>query len=537
MWLAWIVACAGAPESEATATAEGAPKPVLLTEVRLVPVVVREGRAAHPAELRGLLTAALELGLADLPGVVPLLPGDGTPLAFRGDRAPPDRQVDARATLRMGTGTMSLELELCVAGGECTSTTAEATEENPWPAVAAVLGGAALALDVTVADATRAAWGQPGSKDAYSELITGRAAATYYGILPPTLTPGDRKQDAVVRAVFLDPEQPLAQWIQARWEVASTVDGGNADGAFVKAQLTRPTSPLFAADQAALFGLTGHPTECLLAWESITGEAPADPRWWLPLARARLGAGQASQARDTLETLPASYAWDPAVAELRVSAAEAAGAGEGLDPLLARWQAVDSGNPVPVRRRIDALVRAGRHLEAQALVATLRERAPGPATEALDVALLVALARYEAAIEHAPADLAVRILARARLEAIPGEVPPELPANDPLLAQVQASAALVANKPIEALLAAERAVFAAPAEALPHALRARALESSGRSLEASAAWTRAWDLDPSLAGGPVEPHRIASTFRYVEAGLNPEDVDGAVPIGRAGPEL
>ena len=538
MWWLWLVACTGAPETEAEAPAAGEAPPVQLAEVRLTPVMLVGGKPPRPAELRGLLTAALELGLSDLPGVMPLVAGDGTPLAFAGRRAPPDRQVDARASVRVGPDSaLTLELELCVAGGQCTSTSAEGTVENPWPAVSAALVGAAAALEVQVPEATLAAWAVPGSRDPYSELITGRAAAMYYGLLPPVLTPGDRKQDPVVRAVFLDPDQPIAQWIRARWEVASTVDGGKASASLAAAQLARPTSPIFLADQAALFGLTGHRAEALLAWESLSAVAPDDPRWWLPLAEARLASGQAVEARELLEGLPASYAWGATVAELRVAAAEAVGDGEGLDPLLARWQAVDSVNPEPVRRRIDARVRAGAYAEAQELVAILRKREPGPPTEALDVALLVAVGRYDQAAEHAPADLARRILARAQLAASPAVVPDGLAPEDPMLPRVQAEVALAANDPTMALAAAERAVAEAPLDAQAELLRARALEAGGRATEAAAAWTRAWELDPSLAGGPVEPNRIASTFRYVEAGVQPDAAEGALPAGRAGPEM
>lgn len=534
----WLAACSSAPDGEAGPAEAGAAAPIRLAEVRLAPVTIVGGKTPRPAELRGLLTAALELGFSDLPGVVPVVHPDGVPLAFSGRRAPPDLQVDARATVQIAAeGALTLEVELCVAGGQCGSTVAEGTVDHPWPAVAAALTGAAATLEVTVPEVTLAAWGKPGSKDPYSELITGRSAAGYYGLIAPSLTPGDRKQDPVVRAVYLDPGQPIAQWMRARWEVATTIDGGKALGALGAAQIARPTSPLLLADQAALLGLTGHRAESLLAWETLAADAPDDPRWWLPLAEARLASGLAIEARDLLERLPASYAWGATVAELRVAAAEAVGEGEEVDPLLARWQAVDSTNPEPVRRRIDARVRGGEYAEAQSLVALLRARAPGPATDALDVALLVSVGKYAAAAERAPAELAARILARAQLEALADELPSGLAAQDPLLPGIEASVALAANDGTRALAAAERAVAASPRDARAEALRARALESAGRASEAAASWARAWELDPSLAGGPVEPNRIASTFRYVEAGVLPEALEDQGPVGAAGPEL
>ncbi len=538
MWIVWLAACMGAPEPEAAAVGVAGAAPVELTEVRLPMAVLVGGKITREPEFRGLITAALELGLADIPGVMALVPGDGTPMAYRGGRPPPSRQVDAVVSVRgLSEGAFSLELELCVAGGECSSTTAEATTEAPWPAVGAVLAGAALGLGVEVPEPTLAAWNQPGSKDSYSEMMTGRAAASFYGILPPSLSPGDRRLDPVVRAVFLDPGQPLAQWMRARWEVASAPDGGKAGEALAKAQMQRPTSPLLAADQAAMLSLTGHPAEALSAWETLVASAPDDPRWWLPLARARLAAGRAEEAHAALEALPVSYAWDPAVAALRVAAAEAVGKAEILDPLLARWQAVDSANPEPVRRRIEARVRAAAYAEAQQLIGVLRDRVPGPATDALEVALLVALGRFDDAAALAPPELAVRIRARARLELIAGEVPADLPASDPLYSLVVAGVALHRNEPAAALAAAERTVAASPRLAAAQVLRARALEASGRGSEAADAWVRAWDLDPAAQGGPVESGRIASTFQYVEAGEHPADALPFTVPGPAGPEL
>ncbi len=531
-----LPACGSGASPEAEVPADEAPRPIVLTEVRLTTMSVARP-FSHDAELRGLVTAAIELGLSDLPGVVPVVPGDAAALSFLGERPPPHRQVDARLSARGAPEALEFELELCVAGGGCLSTTSTGTAKDPWAAVGDMLDGAASVLDVEVSDEARAAWRKPGSKDNYSELITGRAAAQFYGILPPSLTPGDPRNDPVRKAVFLDPGQPLAQWIRARWEAATTVDGGKAADALGRAQLLRPTSPLLAADQATLLGLTGHRAEALLSWETLAGATPGDPRWLVPLARARLAADRADEAVAALEAIPVEFAWDPAVAELRVAAAEAAGGAADLDPLLARWQAVDTQNPEPVRRRIDARVRATQYVEAQSLIGALRDRDPGPQTDALEVALLVSLGRLDDAAALAPAPLAARIRARARLAAAPGEVPEALAADDPLRARVEAEVALWGKAPDEALVAAEAAVSARPNDAEAHALRARALEALGRTDDAAAAWTRAWELDPGLEGGPVEGGRIASTFQYVEQGEAPGGIDPTAGPGPKGPEL
>lgn len=530
-----VLACGGAAPEEVPAEA-AVPKPILVTELRL-PVLTVERSFTHDAELRGLVTLAMELGLSDIPGVVPLVPGDGPPPAFAGSRPPAGRMADARLLARGSPEALELELEVCIAGEGCESTVATGTLKAPWDAIGTLLEGAAAALDVDVEEAVVTAWHKPGSKDSYSELITGRAAAAYYGLIPPSLTPGDRKADPVVKAVYLDPGQPLAQWMRARWEVASTMDGGKAAEALAKAQLLRPSSPLLLADQAALLGLTGHPNEALLIWETLAAAAPRDPRWWLPLARARLAGGHAEEAVATLESLPPAFSWDPGVAALRVSAAEAADPAADLDPLLARWQTVATTNPEPVRRRISARVRAQRYAEAEELMGALRERAPGPNTDALEVALFVALGRLDQAEELAPPGVASRIRARRQLAANPGLVPEGLLPEDPVAVLVAGEAALWRKAPAEALAAAEAGIVAAPQSAEAQMLRARALEGLGRAHQASEAWAKAWELDPGLSGGPMESGRIASTFTYVEAGEHPGAVDPTAAPGPQGPEL
>lgn len=509
--------------------------PVLTTEVRFAPLALAQS-FARDAEFRGLVTAAVELGLSDIPGVVPVLAGtDARPPTFLLSRPVPRRLVDARLA---GTGTpeaLELELELCVPGGACTSTLATCTREAPWAALGSLLQGAAQALGTTVSAATVAAWSAPGSRDPYAELVTGRAAAQLYGWLPPSATPGDRKSDPVARAVYLDPGQPLAQWIRARWEMAATVDGGKAAEALAKAQLARPTSPLLAADQATLAGLTGHRAEAQLAWSALA-EQGQDPRWLEPLARAQLAVGRPAEALLALDRLPAETTWDPGVAELRVTATEAAGVAD-VDPLLARWQSVATGNPEPVRRRVAARVRARNYADAHALVGALRARDPGPATDALEVALLVSLGRLDEAADVAPADVATRIRARAQLAASPTTTPEELSPDDPARLEAEGEAALSQNQPGAALAAADRWLALSPLSAPAWTLRARALESSGRGSEAVAAWTRAWDIDPGGPGGPVGPSRVASTFRYVESGVLPGSGPAPVRVGASGPEL
>ena len=142
------------------------------------------------------------------------------------------------------------------------------------------------------------------------------------------------------------------------------------------------------------------------------------------------------------------------------------------------------------------------------------------------------LFRSEAAA-LAPADVAARITARGRLATHPGELPESLALDDPRRPAFEVEAALWRKEPEAALRAADGWLRTAPPSGEALGLRARALEALGRVSEASLAWASAWDLDPGAAGGPVQGRRIASTFRYVEAGE--ARIEGA-PDGAPGPK-
>ncbi len=521
-----MAACEGenvTPESP-EAVSKVAPPP--LTEVHL-PVMAVTPAFSHDAEFRGLVTMAIELGLSDLPGVISVVSVDSLPPSFAVQRPVARRQVDARLSARGSENTLTMELELCVAGGECRTTSAVTTRESPWDAVGALLEGAALTLDLPVPETSD--WKKPGSKDAYAELMTGRACAMYYGLLPPPETPGDKKSDPVVKAVYLDPKQPLAQWVRARWEIGATADGGLATEYLQRAALQRPWSPVLGADLATLYGASGRKAEAVLAWEDLVARDATDARWMEAYAAALFAVGRAADAQDALDRLPSEYEWDPRVAALRVAVVEALG-GEDLDPLLERWQRVDSRTVEPVRRRIDLRVRKGDYADARSLVGALRQRSPGPGADALDVALLVALGQPGAAAELAPSDVGARLRARALREHDPGAAPEDLPADD-VDARLHAAAAALwsgdadlAQRIVSDLVTADAFV-----------LEAQALEAMGHGEDASAAWSSAWDLDPGLAGGPVEVDRVASTFRFVEQG-DIVPVEGVV-VGAKGPEL
>ena len=158
---------------------------------------------------------------------------------------------------------------------------------------------------------------------------------------------------------------------------------------------------------------------------------------------------------------------------------------------------------------------------AEQLVGALRTRAPGPQTDALEVALLTATGQLDAAADRAPEEVAARLRARSAQEVNPGAEPVGLTGAAAALAT--ADARLWSNKPGISLDAADAALrLGASADAW--SARARALEAAGRSEESVQAWQEAWQLDPATDGGPVTPQRIASTFRMA-APVEPDPVD------------
>jgi tetratricopeptide (TPR) repeat protein len=535
-----MAGCADQSVTPVEPLAEVGPAAPLLTEIRL-PLAEIGAPFRWDDEFRGLSTMAVELGLSDLPGVVVRIPGHSAPPSVLVSLPVSRRLVDARLVVRplpkvagVEATPLELELELCVAGGACASTTTTGTREAPWDALGALLEGAAEALDVTPDDATVAGWHTPGSADTYAELLTGRAAATLYGILPPPEEPEDKRSNPVLRAVLIDPRQPLALWTLARWQVGYTSDGGAAADTLARASLARPWSPLFDADLATVLHAAGKHDQAVLAWEHLRESSPQDPRYLEPAAQALMAAGRPEDARAVLREFPGEFRWTPRVAELSVVITEAIDGSAGLDPLLAHWQQTDPKAVAPVRRRLDLRVQSGQFADALEILPALRTRAPGPQTDALEVALLVATGRLEDAVAHAPADVGARIGARAEREQDPGAPLPELDAS-PDADLARAEGLLWRGEPASAMPLLTAARKERPWRADLHAALARALEGVGRGEDAAAAWQTAWELDPAMNGGPVSAGRVASTFQLVVREPAPEDAVDSV--GAMGPDL
>ncbi len=520
---------------------EAAPAPLAppLTELRLAPFRI-EGVTQFEPELRGLLTASFELGLYDIPGVIPKLSTNGPALAIELAASRARSQADLRLLVRARPESkgakpnplgplLSYELEICPAGQACATWNAEARQRAPTEAVALLLGGVADTLGQPVPESVRLAWATPGSRDAYAELITGRSAAIYHAYMP--IPEGDVRAGVLRRAVNIDPKQALAWWLLARWDLGANGDADGAVEGLARASLERPDSALLLADRAHLLDSLGKADQALLLWESIAERWPDDPRFLEARARALFAVGRAQDSRSLLRRLPAEFNWDPSIAALTVTAEEAVAGPAGLDPLLAHWERTDSRRAEPTRRRINLRVQRHDYADALTHVPSLRSRAPGPETDALEVALLVAQGRLQEAANRAPDDVARRIRARASWEIDPGAEPP-IPDATLATRLAELEAALWRGDVEVATSLSESLLAEAPDRATTWIGRAKALEQLGRLDEAGAAWQEAWERDPAAEGGPVLARQVAPTmvvrFNEVEAGLS-----APTPLGPA----
>jgi predicted Zn-dependent protease len=476
------------------------------TEVRLEGL----GREAPGVrqEVRALTAALLESGLAELPGVVPVVEGARVSPGLEDALALATARQRAMVELAEAAGgVVQLQVTLCPEGvGTCARhlATAQGLEALPQ-AVAGLLGKLALALGERAGPALEAQWAAPPSRDRYALYLAGRSAAQLYGWRagPAEADVGDRKRDASVRALFIDPTNPLAWWLSGRQQLVRGVPEG-AQRALRRAVELRGRTRLFRADEAAALASGGAPAEVALeAWEGVRQRAaPEDLRFALPHARALLGADQAEGAARTLDLLPASLHETAPVLRLRAALADAGQPVGDLDALLARWAESAPGDAEPVRRRIQLRVRGREYAEALPLTLELERRGERREARELSLALAVALGSWELAASRALElelpELAARIEARAALEDAPAEVPLALSGTrEPLALVARGGAALRAGAPRAALEDAEQAL-----RALPHlpeglALRASALRALGRDAEAAQAEAALRRADPA----------------------------------------
>jgi hypothetical protein len=505
MWLLLAIACgpAGPAPSDAPAVPVAAFRPTTrpAIDVAIAPPTAA-GRFRWEPEVAGLATVLIELGLAEL--------GDTTAHVVTAP-PPPGQQQTLSADAARWTAAVALvgpptllgvELTLCDPSGRCATQRATGSRDEVVAPVAELLGWAANLLGRPPSPEQVATWQSPVSNDPYAVLVCGRAAATYYGILPPTPPErvGDRAADPIQKAVYLDPAMGLAQWVLGRRE-AQRGAWGPARVAFTGATLSRPHSAPMLADEADAGARAGRPEGALLTWTTLDTSWPGDPRWQLPLARTALAAGQPAVADRVLQGLDGRFLDEPAVVELAVRVADALGPDDDYDRLLARWADAAPDEPEPVRRRITLRIRANRLDEAWGLLPELAARGAVEESARLQMAVGVGTGRWaEAAVAadgigaHA---VAQRITAAGALAAQPSGVPPALDAlTDPLARVVAGTRRLALGDAAGALANADAALTDRPWMPEALGLRADALDRLGRPAEAADARARRDDAEP-----------------------------------------
>ncbi|MCK6550526.1 tetratricopeptide repeat protein [Myxococcota bacterium] len=519
-------ACTAEPPEEQSVAPPIAAPPVEASVLRVIihpPAVQREARGR--AELAGLFTALVESGLADLADVVPVVRGATISPGLSGALELGASTWTSRLSMTPSADQgHELALELCDAADVCLRHTSTAPRDRTAASVAELLGDAAAQLGRKPFTGTSTAWALPESKDAYATLLTGRAAAIFYGLLPP-LAPeaiGDRRKDPFDRSILIDPNMPIAQWLAGRR--ALLLDRPKtAFLAFERAASKRPAKQLYRADaaMALLVGREGDPA--LDAWEQVIKRSPSDLRFAVPHAEALVRIGDLARAERELAALPDRYERDPHVVELRVAIDDALGGTNDRDALLVLWQEVAPGDPEPVRRRIAGLVAARDFTGALALVPALSARGAQSEAARLGAALAIAVRDYETAAQDLVKlgmDEALRRLrARQALERDPAALLPELATStDPIAIVARGGALLTRGRFDDALAESDRALRIEPWMPEALALRYEALVKLGRNTDATMTLSVLRAADPAWGFEvPVRPARTSSLTPIVSA--------------------
>ena len=484
--------------------------------IALGPIDDRSTHRWH-RERAGLILAGLEAGLASMRAVAPSIDGNASPgLAgwlrtgarrWRGTLTVDDADGPTGERLRV-------TLELCEPDGPCRSESAEAARNAALTAVGHLLSWAATELAVEVPDAARRRWGARESDDDYAELVSGRAAAIVYGLLPPVAREdiGVRRNDPVVRAVYLDPGMPLARWMLARRELArgrhakaaATIDGyeSDEDRPFV-ADLVRAKAAQRSDDWQT----------ARRHWAAVQSLYPDDPRFVAARARAYVRTRSLAAAEALLDDLPPQHARSAAALDLRVQTYEARGRYEGYEELLVAWRHAAPRDPEPLRRAIAHYLRSDRLSDAFDLVDALRERGRVSEAMELSVALGNQLGHYDQAADDAAAlgrdETARHIRARRAFRNAPHEVPDVLaePVTDD--ERIVVAYYVVGNDNERALALAREVLRRDPWRAGALAIEADALALLGRIDEARAARERLDDVDPAYSEAISGPSTAA----------------------------
>ncbi|MEQ8278013.1 MAG: hypothetical protein RKU31_30320 [Deltaproteobacteria bacterium] len=397
-----------------------APKPEAPPLVRLALDVKVDASTDAATSAAGIVAALVELGLVDLPGVVPVIANSTVAPSLGLARDPSTVKYRGRLEVRLDAERIRAVVTMCRSGtSDCAEHHADSARERPDLVAASIMNALAARFDRTVNEAVAQGWSRALSKDPYAVVVAGRAAARWYGLSgAPAIEPRpeDVRNDPFARAVFLDPQLAVAQWMLARSRVARG-DLKAAAAALEMARRVEPQRVAFAADFAVLAAPAGR--DPAPAWTDLERSAPADLRFTLARAETDLALARGRDVVSRLDAAPERIRNVAEALRLRVLALEQLGATVD-DALLEAWALSAPSDPEPIRRRLRREVEARAYDAAFESARELDRR--GVHEEALRAMMAAALAagRYADAAEAARAvgdpSTAARIELRGRLE-------------------------------------------------------------------------------------------------------------------------
>lgn len=451
----------------------------------------------------GIVGALVEVGAFDLYDVMPRVAGSTVAPSLALAHDPDAVAYQARLDVRLDGERIAVTVTTCRGEAEdCASHRIESTRDHPERAAESILLAWSAQLGHEAPEESVRAWADAPSKDAYALIVAGRAASQWYGLAPMGDRSGDRRKDAFARAVFLDPNLAVAQWMLARRRMAA----GDFTGGLAALELARRADPkrtAYVADYAVAAG--SDPRNAALGratWEELERRGRLDARFALARARGQLLAGRARDAITTLDTMPERVQRTASALALRVRALEAMGL--RVDPaLLGAWATAAPSDPEPVRRRLRQQIALGDFAAALHSADALAQRgAQGEATRARMAAAMVG-GRFDDASSAArtlhDAPTAARIDLRARLERGEAVAPSEVEATDRSTRLARAALALAANDAAEAERTLAPLLAQDPWDARALALKIRAARAQGDTPDADAALRRLATADPFAA--------------------------------------
>ncbi len=350
-------------------------------------------------------------------------------IVVRVDSAPPPPSVRDAPTSGAGGWGISLALvgssadalELraltCAPGGGCEEeviyTNADTPEVSATELAVKILDRIGGEVPPTVI----ACVGQPPSADRYASLIAGRGAGVLYKMVVPKV-PGDRSDDPLERAVYLDPKSGMAQWVAGR----GRAERSKLDSAVYSLGIAVESCPGhagFVADLAKIELERGKIADAVALLDGL--EAFADDPRLVPLRLDTwVQAGRLTEAEALGLRANETFPDDPRIAEVLAELSLAQGKGPEYERWLGAWAQRDERDPEPVRRLVAIQARGARWDEAWESVEQLEARGEVEEARRWRVTTGLALKRYEEAAAAADPEVASKIRARAALEGAGG---------------------------------------------------------------------------------------------------------------------